>query len=211
MKQKNFSIEEALKFGWEIFRKNLGFFVLLLIIVGLLFILPDIITKQLRKVSPLLGFIFDILSFILSILISMGLIKIALRFCDQEKGKFSDLFTSYPLFFKYLFSAILYGLIVLGGLILLIIPGIIWAIQFHFYDYFIVDKGVGPIEALKRSSAITKGVKWDLFSFILILGAINFLGALAFFVGLFITIPITMIAEAFIYRKLLAQTEIIQT
>jgi len=203
--QKKFSISEALKFGWQIFKNNIGFFILLLIIIGLIFTTPDIIANRVRKESPFLGFIFDIFSFILNILVSMGLIKISLRFCDQEKGKFSDLFTSYPLFLKYLFSSILYGLIVLVGFILFIIPGIIWLIKFFFYDYFIVDKNVGPIEALKRSSAITRGAKWDLFTFILLLGAINFLGALVFFVGLFVTVPITIIAEAFVYRKLLAQ------
>lgn len=209
--ERKFSISEALEFGWQTFRKNVGFFILLLIIVGLLFTLPDIIAKQLRKENPLLGFIIDILSFVLNILISIGLVKISLRFCDGEKGKFSDLFSCYPLFFRYLFGSILYGLIILFGLILLIIPGIIFTIQFFFYDYFIVDKKIGPIEALKRSLAITKGIKWDLFAFILLLGAINFLGALAFFVGLFITIPITIIAEAFVYRKLLTQTETPQT
>ncbi|MEA3324508.1 MAG: hypothetical protein U9Q37_05135 [Euryarchaeota archaeon] len=58
---------------------------------------------------------------------------------------------------------ILYGFIVVGGLILLTIPGIIWAIKFQFFDYLIVDKGLGPIDALEKSSEITRGVKWDLF------------------------------------------------
>ena len=205
--QKKFSINETIQFGWQTLRKNLGFWISLLIIVGLLFTIPDVIANQVRKESHFFGFIIDVLSFVLSILISIGLIKISLRFCDQEKGKFSDLFLWYPLFFKYLFSSILYGLIVVFGLVLLIVPGIIWAIKFFFYDYFIVDKGVGPIEALKRSSALTKGIKWDLFVFSLVLLIINFLGALAFVIGLFITIPITMVAQAFVYRKLLSQIE----
>ena len=112
------------------------------------------------------------------------------------------------MFFKYLIGSILYGLIVFAGTILLIIPGIIWGIQFCFYDYFIIDKGLGPIEALKRSSAITRGVKWDLFVFSLILLGINLLGALCLLIGLFATIPTTMVAIAFVYRKLLAQAEI---
>ena len=140
----------------------------------------------------------------------MGLIKIALRFCDKEKGEFAELFSCFPLFFKYLFGSILCMLIVLGGMILLIIPGIIWSIKFQFFTYFIIDKGLGPIEALKRSSAITKGAKWDLFIFGLLLGLINLLGALCLLVGLFATIPTTIVAMAFVYRKLLAQTEIVQ-
>jgi len=62
----------------------------------------------------------------------------------------------------FLFGLILYTLITLVGTILLIIPGIIWGIKFQFFGYFIVDKGLEPIEALKRSAAITKGVRWSL-------------------------------------------------
>ena len=92
----------------------------------------------------------------------------------------------------------------------MIVPGIIWAIKFQFFSYFIVDKEVGPIEALKKSAAITKGAKWDLFVFGALLGLINLAGALCVVVGLFATIPTTMVAIAFIYRKLLAESELIQ-
>jgi uncharacterized membrane protein len=140
----------------------------------------------------------------------IGLIKITLKFCDNEKAKIFDLFSSYSLIFKYLIGLIIYSLIVGVGLILLIAPGIIWGIQFQFFSYFIIDKGLGPIEALKKSSEITKGVKWDLFLFDLLLGLINVLGVLAFLIGLLVTFSIAMIAKAFVYRKLLSQTETLQ-
>ena len=208
MTTKNFSKGEAVRFGWNIMKSNLGFFIGLLIVAALLYIVPSIIAERVAKENVLLGAIFHIGDGVLSIIISIGLIKIALRFCDNEKGTFADLFTQYRLFFKYLFGSTLYVLIVIGGMILLIIPGFIWAIKFWFYDYFIVDKGVGPIEALKRSSAITKGIKWNSFVFFLLLGGINLVGALCLLIGLFATIPTTLVAAAFVYRKLLAQTEI---
>lgn len=89
----------------------------------------------------------------------------------------------------------------------MIVPGIILGIKFWFFDYFIMDKKVGPIEALKRSAELTSGVKWKLFLFFLALTGINILGALLLLIGLFLTIPTTMMAAAFVYRKLLAQTE----
>ena len=94
-------------------------------------------------------------------------------------------------------------------MILLIIPGIIWGIKFQFFSCFIVDKGVGPIEALKRSSVITKDAKWDLFLFNLLLILINLLGAICLLIGLFVTIPTTMVDWAFVYRRLFTQTEIV--
>ena len=203
---KKFDISEAVQFGWDTTKSNIGFFIGLLIVMGLIEYVPDIIAVIIEEDAPILSIIIQIASFVLSMIIVMGLIKICLRFCDGEKGEFSDLFSCYPLFFKYLIGSILYGLIVVVGLILLIIPGIIWAIKFQFFDYLIVDKGLGPIDALEKSSEITRGVKWDLFLFAILLGIINLMGLLCLLVGLFVTIPITMVAMAFVYRELLPET-----
>jgi len=203
---QKFSKKEAINFGWDISKKNFRFFILLFTLVVVVFIILSFIQSLVNEKS-LLSLILYIINIVVQIIISMGLVKISLKFCDNEKPKISDLFSSYPLFFKFLIGSIIYGLIVIGGLILLIIPGIIWAIQFQFFAYLILDKGISPIEALKKSSKITKGTKWDLFLFGILLGFINILGALAFLVGLFVTIPATMIATAFVYRKLLSQEE----
>jgi hypothetical protein len=207
MTAEKFSQREAIRFGWNTMKRNLGFFIGLLIVVGLLYTVSSILADEATEANIFLGIIFHIADVILTIVISIGLVKIALRFCDNEEGRFADLFSQYPLFSKYLLSTILYVLIVFAGTILLIIPGIIWALQFYFYDYFIVDKGLGPIDALKRSSAITRGIKGDLFVFFLMLLGINLLGALCLLIGLFATIPTTMVAIAFVYRKLLAHAE----
>jgi len=188
---KKFVISEAVQFGWDTTKSNIGFFIGIVIVAGLIQYVPDIIAAIIEADAPVLSIIVRIASFVLSLIIGMGLIKIFLRFCDGEKGEFSDLFSCYPLFFKYLIGSILYGLIVTVGLILLIIPGIIWAIKFQFFDYLIVDKGLGPIDALEKSSEITRGVKWDLFIFDILIGIINLLGLLCLLVGLFVTIPIT--------------------
>ncbi|MFH1233046.1 MAG: DUF975 family protein [Patescibacteria group bacterium] len=207
MTTEKFSKKEAIKFGWEITKNNLVFFIGLLIVAGLISTIPSIISEAIKTNSFALYIVINIVSQILGLIIGMGLIRITLKFCDNKKGEFSDLFSCFPLFFKYLLGSILYGLIVLGGMILLIVPGIIWAIEFQFFGYFIVDKGLGPIEALKKSSAITKNTKWDLFLFSLLLIGINLLGILCLGVGLFAAIPTIMVATAFVYRKLLVQIE----
>lgn len=207
---KKFFKGEAIQFGWSTMKHNLGFFIGLLIAAGLFIYTPEIIGWLIEERAPVVSIIFSVASSVLELIIGMGLIRIALKFTDKIEASFGDLFSCLPLFFKYLFSSILYGLIVFAGIILLIIPGIIWGIKFQFYSYFIVDKGLGPIESLKRSSLITKGVKWNLFLFGLLLAGINLLGVLALFIGLFATIPTSMVATAFVYRKLLIQTESVQ-
>jgi uncharacterized membrane protein len=93
---------------------------------------------------------------------------------------------------------------------LLIVPGIIFFIMFQYYGYFIVDKKMGPVEALKASAALTKGVRWKLFGFGLVIGLLNIGGALLLLLGLFVTIPVSQMAIAHVYRKLLPQTQFVQ-
>mgnify|MGYP001073403027 CR=1 FL=1 len=223
---KSFSIKEAISFGWNVINNNLGFFIKLFILIGFIYVILALIsfffvTKGdfseenkwilFDKSLPLLLFssILSIVRIIISILITMGFIKISLKFYGNEKANIFDLFSSsHPLFFKYLIGNILYSLIVFLGLILLIIPGIIWSIKFQFFAYLIVDKGLGPIQALKESSKITKDNRWHLFLFEIVILFINILGFLAFRIGLFITIPITFIAYAYVYRQLLFSLEL---
>ena len=95
----------------------------------------------------------------------------------------------------------------MAGFILLIVPGIIWAIKYQFAQYLVIDKGYKPIEAIKKSGQITKDAKWSLLLLGLLSGLINVLGAIALVVGLFATVPTTMVAKAFVYRKLLEHPE----
>ncbi len=203
MEAKKFSCSEAFKFGWEAVKNNFGFFIGLTVIYGLIIFVPSGIAESFKKTSTALYILTTIIASVISTIVHMGLVKILLNFHDGKNAKISDLFSCAGLFFKYISGSILYALIALAGILLLIIPGIIWMIQFSFCSYFIVDKALGPITALKKSSAITKGVKWELFILGLLVFGINILGILALFVGLLVTVPLTMLAMVFVYRKLL--------
>ena len=135
----------------------------------------------------------------------MGTIKITLDVLDKGETNLKTLFSYSHLLVKFILGAILYGLIVLGGLILLIVPGIIWAIKYQFFAYLIVDKNLSPMKAIKKSGEITAGKKGKLFLLGLLFALINIIGAICLFVGLFVTIPTTMIAWAYVYRKLMGE------
>lgn len=207
---KDFSIGEAVKFGWNIMKSNFWFFLGVLIVAWVIVAIPSGIARLLQRESPGFGFLFNVIAWVVQLIVAIGFIRIALRFVDNEKAVFNDLFSFPPYFWRYLGGYILYFLIVVGGMILLIIPGIIWAIKFQYFGYCIIDQNLDPVDALKKSSAITNGIKWELFGFGIVLALINILGALVFFVGLFATVPTTLVAYAFVYRRLLQQTEAIQ-
>lgn len=202
-----FSRGEAIRFGWEAMKRNLAFFIGLLLVVAVIAgagnVLQHLAVKRGAAITLLVALLFTVIN----IIVQMGLIRISLRVHDGQAAGFNDLFSCTSLFFKYLFGSILYGLICMGGFLLLIVPGIIWGIKFSQYGYLIIDRGCGPIEALKRSALITNGEKWDLCVFSLAIAGINILGALCLLIGLFATIPTTMVAAAFVYRKLQDNTD----
>ena len=152
--------------------------------------------------APFLGLLLFIAAWLIESLFVIGFIKISLLFAEGTKGRLNDLYAHAHLLGKYIVAAILYGLMVAVGIVLLIIPGIILAIMFGFYGYFIVEQGMGPLEALKASARLTAGQRWNLFGFSLVIIVINILGALFFGIGLLLTVPVTIMARAYVYRRL---------
>jgi uncharacterized membrane protein len=86
--------------------------------------------------------------------------------------------------------------------VLLIIPGIILALALYFTTYLIVDRKMGPIEALKESARITKGHRWELLVLSFLIVFVVLAGIICLFVGIFVAIPVTSLAMVAAYRKL---------
>lgn len=210
-----FSKGQALRFGWETTKKNLWYFVSILLIIAAISYVPSFIANGLNEqggegVAIIVAFI-SVASWIASIIVEVGLLSIMLSFVDGKKPNFSMLFAKRDpmLIIKFFAASVLYAIIVGVGLLLLVVPGIYFGVKFMFSSYFIVDKNVGPLEALKLSSKATSGAKWNLFLFMLLVIGINILGAIALLIGLFVTIPLTSLATVWVYRKLQSKANII--
>lgn len=208
MSAKRFSKKEAFRFGLINMKENIGFFIGLLIVVTLVYLIPNGIQNALMASLPVVAAVIGLIAWFIQRMVDLGLVKIALKFCDGQRGTIADLVLGIVTVFKYILSTIIYMVIVLVGFVLLIIPGIIFAIRLQFYGYLIIDKGAGPVEALSRSWAVTKGVAFELFVFGILAALINLAGALAFFVGLFASVPIVLLAYAYVYRALLKEESV---
>jgi uncharacterized membrane protein len=208
MNDKTIVITDALNFGWETLRNNFAFFIKLLGVMIIVAVIPGLILTKLSVLSHgYLSLPLQFLNIIWQAVLGMGALKICLKLYDRQSVEYSDLWSCLPLTLDYVVVKFLYTFIVMIGVILLIVPGMIWSMQFFLASYLVVDRGAGAISALKASSAITNGAKWQLGVFASVVVGINFLGALMLMIGLLITLPITMLASVFVYRTLLAQTE----
>lgn len=199
-----FSPSAAISFGWNTFKANPGFLIGLVIIpqiitLGVTFILGGVNKSSENSAIGLISFLIILA---VDLTVSVGVIKALLNFVDSGKGNFSDLFNNYRLVPNYVISSIFVGLFVLVGIILLIIPGFYFLYRTMFYSYFLVDKKMGPIEAIKASWNATKGNVWNIIGFQFLTFGVVILGFLALIVGLLVAIPVVSVATVYVYRKL---------
>jgi len=205
---KSIDIKASLQFGWDTLRANVSFFLKLLVALIVLAMIPAMIIGKIATAAGLyIGIPLQFLNLAWQSILGMGVLSICLKLYDQKPVEISDLWSCIPKILDYIIVKFAYSLIVGIGLVLLIIPGLIWAMQFYLASYLVVDRGTGAIAALKGSSAITRGAKWDLGVFASVLLGVNIIGILCLGIGLMITLPVTMLASVFVYRKLLTQTE----
>lgn len=208
---KSFSIEEAVLFGWHSFKARPWFFIAITALTIFVSSIGNNTDEYELQTAPfhvtaVFGLV-ALLAALANLILSIGSQKIFLKTEAGEKPEFKELFAHANLFFKVLFGIILYILIVLGGLILFIVPGIIFAIRYGFQYILIIDRGMGPIEALKESAKLTRGIRWHLLLFAVALGLVNVLGVLALGVGLLVSVPVTNLAIVHVYKKLLSHTQ----
>jgi uncharacterized membrane protein len=205
------SIGDCVRFGWETFKQRpwilIGAFLLAMVIAAL----PGMFGPQ-PTVGPdgeiipppatTFGTIVALVSIVVSMFVGLGLTTFSLRAHDNIKGvQIADLWNPAP-FWRFVGAHILTVIAIALGFVALIVPGFILSMGLAFVSYLVVDRGLGPIEAIKESWRITKGHKWQLFLLFLTLLGLNVLGALALIIGIFVTVPITMLAFAHAYRTL---------
>jgi uncharacterized membrane protein len=192
---KIFSIKGALREGWEMWKQHKKVITIATLISLAVSIFSDIDSKS--------GFsIIALILTIVSVFIDMGWLKMLLRTAHGQTPKVRDLIDHAHMIWKYLGASIVTILIVIGGLILLVIPGIYWAFKYLFTPMLVLDRNMGIKAALRESARMTDGVKWKLFGFSLVMALVNLVGFLALGVGALVSIPVTTLAFIHVYRKL---------
>jgi len=125
-----------------------------------------------------------------------------------KKADVSELWSNYAKFFHYLGAGILFGLMVLLGSILLIIPGIYLALRFQFFGELILDKDMGIMDSLSGSWKLTKGFAFDLFVLALVSFVVTILGVLALLVGVLVAAPVVYAGRLAAYNFLLKENKV---
>lgn len=202
----DFTVGSTIRFGWETFKRRPWFFVGASVIIAIAYTVSgaiagavDVALGGSAEDPTLLG---NIVGYVLGTLISMGVVAFYLAAHDNpETVELAALWHPQP-FWTFLITSILVTLAIVVGFVLLIVPGIIAMLFFMFSTFIVIDRGLGPIDAMKASMRITAGYRWPLLGLVILLALIVLAGAIAFFVGLLVAMPIAMLAFTHAYRVL---------
>lgn len=196
-----FSVTDAFGYGWKMFVANLGPIIVatLAMIAAIIFI--NILQFILAGDSSIVALIFSIVGFLVQIVAQAAIVKGSL---DITKGK--------PITVGSLVEGIDWAQVIIAsliiavgmavGIVLLVLPGLAVFFLTSFTTYFIIDKKMGAIDALKASVSFVIANIGSLILLFLASIAAYIVGAVLCGVGLLVAIPVVVIATAYAYRTL---------
>jgi hypothetical protein len=137
---------------------------------------------------------------VVSIYLSLGVARIGLNLVSGKEFSVAMMFGEGRKLLRAIGASILYGAMVVVGLVLLIVPGIYLALRYGQFLNAIVDRDMGVLESLKYSSSITTNNRMNLFLLALLSIAIFIAGVLALVVGLIFAYPVIWLSWIVAYR-----------
>ena len=208
------SLGDLLKNSFEIYKKNSHTFISLMALhavaflvflpAALLFIIPRSHFYKLVLFALLL-IVFAIAMLIIGLWVQVSLL-FAIKNRNSKVNLQKSLRQGWEHITAYIWVTLLVGLVVFGGILLFIIPGIIFSIWFSFSKYVFVAEGKESTKALIKSKELVMGNWWGIFGRILVvtllaslISYIPFLGPL---INFFFMVPFIQIYLYLLYEDL---------
>ncbi|MFC2131483.1 hypothetical protein ACFLSQ_08610 [Bacteroidota bacterium] len=148
---------------------------------------------------PLFGFLGFIYWLIISIPLDYSVSFAFLKAVRNEKVEAKDIMLGYQTWLNCVSASVLSMAIVAIGLVLLIIPGIIFSCKLAFVPFLVMDKKMDAVEAVKTSWKMTDGHALKIFGMFLLSIPIVLLGILCLVVGIIPAIMWVELAFAYLY------------
>ncbi|MDJ0512839.1 MAG: hypothetical protein QNJ62_05280 [Methyloceanibacter sp.] len=110
----------------------------------------------------------DLTDWALTNYVNMGAVALYLAAQDNVRtAKLSAIWAPRP-YWTFLAVSALTVLAVVLGAVILVVPGVIALVLFCFSPFVVIDKGLGPMEAMKESARLSNGQRWRVFTFFLL-------------------------------------------
>jgi len=217
-----FEATEPLTFGWNAVTKDYAGVGLPLVVAFIVASIPQFILSGARAAAVAAmttsgsidssvinliniggGFAGYLIGLIGQAYIMGGVMLFALRVARGQKPEFGVVFSGGRFFAPMLGSTLIYSLCSTIGIVACIVPGVFISAGWIVYSCFVVDRGMGAIEALKASWEATSAQRTTVIVYVLLTGVAMIAGVLACCVGmLLVSVPVVMLGNAYVYLKL---------
>ncbi len=133
--------------------------------------------------------------------IQYGASWVFLKAVRGERIEVRDIFVVFQRnYWNVVIAHIVVAVIIGMGIIMLIVPGIIFACRLAFVPYLVVDREMDVMEALRVSWDMTRGYGWQIFLMGLLAIPVVLLGFLCLVVGVFVSVMWILTAFATMYH-----------
>jgi hypothetical protein len=202
------SIRQAFNFAWPIFNKRFSLFTAVLLTVFGAWVALEIIVITGQRFGILLwaGAHLAFLIFVAGI--EVGFLQICFALHDGGEPTFADIFRHLALAPKFLAGQVLYLLMVVLGLLLLVVPGVYLSVRYALFGFCMVAGKSNLMRSFQQSAILSTGAKIDLLWILVVLFLLNAFGASLLGLGLFITVPLSVLMMTAVYRQLSTRSQV---
>ena len=198
-----FSIGDAVTYSWNACWRNFA----PVMLVSLIVFAGNTIAVLLSATnsSSAMNYAFSLFGILVDVLLVFGLIRAALDVVEGRTPSLGEVFRPDG-YGPFLVASVLFLVGLYLGLLLLVVPGLIFGLVFQFYGFVVAEHPDVPATvALRRSAQITRGARARLFGLAVVLLFLNLAGFMVCVVGLVVTYAISAVALAYVYRLLSGQ------
>jgi uncharacterized membrane protein len=194
----------AFRFAWQALWRHFGLFAGILLLFVAAWVLLEVVVIGGEGLGPLLWAGAHSAFLVVFAGLELGLLRVSLDIHDGKSPTLATAFERFRLGPVFLLGQVACLALVGIGLALLIVPGLYLLARFGLFGFGMADGEPSLIASLKQSATLSDGAILPLIGITLVLLLLNLLGAALLGMGLFVTIPFTVLALSAVYRQLQA-------
>lgn len=202
MERSPISIRQAFNFAWPIFKKRFALFTAVLLTIFGAWVALEIVVIAGQRFGILLWIVMHLAFLIFVAGLEVGLLQVCLALYDGEEPTFADSFAHLALGPKFLAGQTLYLLAALIGLLLLVVPGVYLGVRYALFGFCMAAGETNLVRSFQQSAILSTGEQGYLLRVLFVLFVLNVVGASLLGLGLFITVPVSLLMMTAVYRKL---------
>ena len=202
MERSPISIRQAFNFAWPIFKKRFALFTAVLLTISGAWVALEIVVIAGQRFGILLWIVMHLVFLIFVAGLEVGLLQVCLALYDGEEPTFADSFAHLALGPKFLAGQTLYLLAALLGLLLLVVPGVYLGVGYALFGFCMAAGETNLVRSFEQSAILSTGKQGYLLRVFFVLFVLNVVGASVLGLGLFITVPVSLLMMTAVYRKL---------